>query len=276
MGFIVTILILSLVIVVHEYGHYVVMRRNGIQVETFTIGFGPTLYSRTLKSGTVFAIKPILFGGYAKSVKDGPQSMEAATRWVRFKVAMAGMLVNCLAAFVTLTVLTYVTGKMPVILHPFVVWAPAWLVPIVVGLLGSFVLWIATPPLVVYLLVTSFSTFTAGVAGPIGIVHMGSQIIHQGAAPGVAPTIADIIVNYAFYFYMLNVAVAGTNLLPIPSLDGGFIPLLLIEKIFGKEKSEKARLVLSLIGLAALLALAVLCCYADIARIVAGKVLGAQ
>jgi len=274
-GFLITILILSLVVVVHEYGHYVAMRRNGIKVLEFTIGFGPSLYSRTLKNGTVFSIKPILFGGYAKPVQDGPESMQAATRWVRFKVAMAGMLFNSIAACVTLTALTYVTGKMPVVLHPFVEWAPAWLIPIVVGILGSFVMWLATPPLVVYLLVTSLGTFAEGVAGPIGIVHMGTQVIHQGAAAGVAPTLGEVVVNYAFFFYMLNVAIAGCNLLPIPPLDGGFIPTLLIEKFCGKYAKPVLQ-VFQLIGLALFAALIILCFYSDIARLISGKVLGAQ
>jgi len=275
-GYLIGILILTLVVVVHEYGHYVAMRRNGIKVVEFSVGmFGPPIFSRTLKSGTVFMVRPGLIGGYAKPIEKGPESMEAATNWVKFKVYMAGMLFNCIAACLTLTVLTYVTGKMPVVLHPFVTWAPTWLIPIVVGVLGSFVMWIATPPLVVYLLVTSFSTFAAGVAGPIGIVHMGGNLIHQGAAPGLAPTLGDIVVNYAFFFYMLNVAIAGCNLLPIPPLDGGFFPVLLIEKIFGK-RSAKALVVIKLIGLAFIIGLFVLCFYADIARILAGKVLGQQ
>jgi len=274
-GFLITILVLSLVVVVHEYGHYVAMRRNGIKVLEFTIGFGPTLFSRTLKSGTVFMIKPILFGGYAKPVTEGPGSMKDATRWVRFKVFIAGMFFNSIAACLALTVLTYVTGKMPVVLHPFVTWAPAWLIPIVVGVLGSFVMWLATPPLVVYLLVTSFGTFVEGVAGPVGIVHMGTQVINQGATAGVAPSLGDIIVNYAFFFYMLNVAIAGCNLLPLFPLDGGHIFQLLIEKVSGRY-SAKVVPAFQIVSVALFVALIVLCFYSDFARLAAGRVLGAQ
>lgn len=276
MGIIVTILVLSLVVVVHEYGHYVAMRRNGIKVLEFTIGFGPTLYSRTLKSGTVFAIKPILFGGYAKPIAEGPQSMAAATRWVRFKVYMAGMFFNSIAACLTLTALIYITGKMPVVLHQFVGWAPLWLVPIVAGVLGSFVMWLATPPLVVYLLVTSLSTFVDGVAGPVGIVHMGSQVVNQGAAPGVAPTLGDIVVNYAFFFYMLNVAVAGCNLLPLFPLDGGHVFSLLLEKIGGEKYGPLLVKVFRIATALLFIALIVLCFYSDFARLATGRVLGAH
>jgi membrane-associated protease RseP (regulator of RpoE activity) len=270
-GILITILVLSLVIVVHEYGHYVAMRRNGIKVVEFTIGFGPTLWSRKLKSGTEFKLKPILIGGYAMPVKEGPESMDAATRWVKFKVAMAGMFFNSIAACLTLTVLTYITGKMPVVLHPLVGWAPAWAIPIIAGVLGSFGVWLATPPLIVWLIVTGFGNFVQGVAGPVGIIHMGSQIASHAATQ----SFGDLVIGYAFFFYMLNTAVAGCNLLPLHPLDGSFIPVLLLDKFGGKHRAWLVN-AYRLATLALFVGLIALAFYSDFARLAAGRVLGAH
>ena len=57
-----TILILCIVVVAHEFGHYIVAKSNGIYVKEFWVGFGPTLVSFT-KNGTKFCLKPIPFGG---------------------------------------------------------------------------------------------------------------------------------------------------------------------------------------------------------------------
>lgn len=272
MGIIITVLILSLVIVVHEYGHYVAMRRNGIKVLEFTIGFGPTLWSHKLKSGTEFKLKPILIGGYAKPIAEGPESMNAASRWVKFKVAMAGMFFNSIAACLTLTVLIYVTGKMPVVLHPLVGWAPTWLIPIIAGILGSFGVWLATPPLIVWLIVTGFGSFVQGVAGPVGIIQMGTHIASQGPA---TQTIVDIVIGYGFFFYMLNTAVAGCNLLPLHPLDGSFIPVLLLDKFGGKHRARLVN-VYRFATLALFVGLIVLAFYSDFVRLATGRVLGAQ
>lgn len=60
------IITISILVTVHEFGHYWVARRCGIKVERFSIGFGPKLYSYTTVSGTEFAISAIPLGGYVK------------------------------------------------------------------------------------------------------------------------------------------------------------------------------------------------------------------
>ena len=43
---------LSVIVAIHEYGHYIVGRWSGIHAEVFSLGFGPVIYSRTDKRGT--------------------------------------------------------------------------------------------------------------------------------------------------------------------------------------------------------------------------------
>lgn len=61
---------LSIIVAIHEYGHYIVGRWSGIHAEVFSIGFGKVLWSRTDKHGTVWQIALLPFGGYVKFLGD--------------------------------------------------------------------------------------------------------------------------------------------------------------------------------------------------------------
>jgi regulator of sigma E protease len=64
------VLALSVIVAVHEYGHYIVGRWSGIHAEVFSIGFGPVLWSRYDKRGTRWQIALLPFGGYVKFLGD--------------------------------------------------------------------------------------------------------------------------------------------------------------------------------------------------------------
>lgn len=61
---------LSIIVAVHEYGHYIVGRWSGIKAEVFSIGFGPVLWSRSDRHGTRWQIAALPFGGYVKFLGD--------------------------------------------------------------------------------------------------------------------------------------------------------------------------------------------------------------
>ena len=61
---------LSVIVAVHEYGHYIVGRWSGIHAEVFSLGFGPVLWSRMDKRGTRWQIAALPFGGYVKFLGD--------------------------------------------------------------------------------------------------------------------------------------------------------------------------------------------------------------
>ncbi len=99
-----TILILCIVVVAHEFGHYIVAKSNGIYVKEFWVGFGPTLVSFT-KNGTKFCLKPIPFGG-ACVFEDDPECddpdklFNKSGVFARIMTTFAGPLFNIILAFV--------------------------------------------------------------------------------------------------------------------------------------------------------------------------------
>ena len=64
------LVVLTVLVFVHELGHYWVARRNGVRVEVFSIGFGPELFGWTDRAGTRWKISSIPLGGYVKMFGD--------------------------------------------------------------------------------------------------------------------------------------------------------------------------------------------------------------
>src|ERR1700735_5222015 len=69
------LVVISVVVFVHEFGHYWVARRCGIKIETFPLGFGHEIFGWTDKHGTRWKVSWLPLGGYVKMYGDaGPAS----------------------------------------------------------------------------------------------------------------------------------------------------------------------------------------------------------
>jgi len=68
------VILLSILVFVHEFGHFIVARAVGVKVSAFSIGFGKTLWSKEDKKGTVWKISAIPLGGYCQFLGDGDAS----------------------------------------------------------------------------------------------------------------------------------------------------------------------------------------------------------
>jgi regulator of sigma E protease len=97
------IIALGILITVHEYGHYWVARRNGVQVERFSIGFGKVLWRKVNKEGTEFVIALIPLGGYVKMLdgrvddvqpEDIDKTFNNKTVYQRIAIIAAGPFAN--------------------------------------------------------------------------------------------------------------------------------------------------------------------------------------
>jgi len=108
--FIVGIVLFILLVVVHELGHAIAARRNGVEVEEFGIGFPPRAWKKKLKNGTLFTLNWLPLGGFVRlkgehDAADGPGTYGGATLWVKTKILLAGVLMNWVTAVVIFTIM---------------------------------------------------------------------------------------------------------------------------------------------------------------------------
>ncbi|MDN3508957.1 MAG: site-2 protease family protein [Candidatus Neptunochlamydia sp.] len=114
------ILGLNFLVFIHELGHYILARRNGMKVEVFSIGFGKPLFS-WMRGGVKWQVCPIFFGGYVRIAgmeKEGdlepyevPDGYYSKKPWVRIKVALAGPVVNLVFALVAFSAIWALKGR---------------------------------------------------------------------------------------------------------------------------------------------------------------------
>lgn len=100
-------------VVVHEFGHFLMARRNGVEVEEFGIGFPPRAWKRKTKDGFIFSLNWLPIGGFVKlkgehDADTHPGTFGAATTWAKVQIMLAGVGMNLLAAFVLLTIVAWV------------------------------------------------------------------------------------------------------------------------------------------------------------------------
>ncbi len=124
---IVFLFVLTVLIYVHEWGHYWVARRNGVRVEVFSIGFGPEIFGWTNELGTRWKIGLIPLGGYVKmfgenlSDEEGENprqftdeelavSFHHKSLTQRSSIVAAGPIVNFLFAILTFAALAMFEG----------------------------------------------------------------------------------------------------------------------------------------------------------------------
>lgn len=111
-GIILGLLILVFLVVLHELGHAIVARRNGVAVEEFGIGFPPRAWGKKLKSGVLFTLNWLPLGGFVKLQGEHDAASKkgdygAATFWQKTKILLAGVGINWLTAAALLTILAW-------------------------------------------------------------------------------------------------------------------------------------------------------------------------
>jgi len=122
---IVTFLVmLSVLIVLHELGHYIVARRNGVKVNEFAVGFGPKLFSWVSpRTGTQYSLRLLPIGGYCamegednktteaeqqrefrESPARSPRNFQSKNPWQRLIIVLAGPIANFILAYIILLI----------------------------------------------------------------------------------------------------------------------------------------------------------------------------
>lgn len=124
MGILTGLIVLVVLIVVHELGHAIVARHNGVVVEEFGIGFPPKAWGKKLKNGVLFTLNWLPLGGFVRlkgehDAAKGKGTYGAATFWQKTKILFAGVVMNWLVAVVLFTILALV-GLPKIIPNQFV------------------------------------------------------------------------------------------------------------------------------------------------------------
>jgi regulator of sigma E protease len=108
------IFVLGVLIFVHELGHFLMARRIGVRVLTFSLGFGPKILS--FKRGdTEYCVSAIPLGGYVKMAGENPEDSRTGapdeflskSKWQRFQVLVMGPIMNLALALVVMTFVLY-------------------------------------------------------------------------------------------------------------------------------------------------------------------------
>lgn len=100
-------------VVLHEFGHFLAARRNGVEVEEFGIGFPPRAWKRQTKKGFIFSLNWLPIGGFVKLKGETDSATEkgsfgASPFKTKTKIMLAGVAMNLLAAFVIFTALAWI------------------------------------------------------------------------------------------------------------------------------------------------------------------------
>jgi len=200
MSYLGALLLLSLLILIHEAGHFAAARLAGIPVSGFSVGFGPRLWSRR-RGGTEFSLRAFPLGGFVVPGVDGEAEFRAIALEKRLAFFLGGPLANLAAAvplFAALNALQRGFSWYQVVVAPCgQVLAACW------QLASSLPSMLAAP---------------ASLSGVVGIVVEGGRLAQAGRAIELAIS--------------LSISLAVLNLLPIPVLDGGQILMSSLEAAF--------------------------------------------
>ena len=115
------IFVLGVLIFVHELGHFLMARRIGVRVLTFSLGFGPKLLSFR-RGDTEYCVSAIPLGGYVKMAGESPEDTRTGasdeflskTKWQRFQVLIMGPLMNLALAVIVMAGVLYQGARFPV------------------------------------------------------------------------------------------------------------------------------------------------------------------
>ena len=123
------VFVLGVLIFVHELGHFLMARRIGVRVLTFSLGFGPKLLN-VKRGDTEYCISAIPLGGYVKMAGENPEDARTGasdeflskSKWQRFQVLVMGPVMNLALAWVVMALVLYQGAPTPAFEdHPVVI-----------------------------------------------------------------------------------------------------------------------------------------------------------
>jgi regulator of sigma E protease len=241
-------LVFTIVVLVHELGHFLAARKSGVKVYEFSIGFpfSPRCLTLFRHKETVFTVRLLPLGGFVGFSRDnGEEDIElfGVSYWKRALILSAGSLFNVFFAFAVFTVV-FAVGKDSD--------------PLSALMLSAKTVWeILSGTLLFIVKALSGHGAVEGVSGPVGIAVMAGEAAGKG------------VLSLCTFTGMLSLSIGIMNLLPLPTLDGGHLAMLLIEAVRRRPLNPRVYQAATAVGLLLFLILTVLVTYKDIARLIA-------
>lgn len=108
------ILIFACVVIIHEWGHFIMAKKNGVLVHEFAIGMGPKVWS-VQKDETLYSIRLLPIGGFCSmeeevGVSDNPKAMSSKKPWQKFLIVVAGAIMNFVLAWILMSIVVGYMG----------------------------------------------------------------------------------------------------------------------------------------------------------------------
>jgi regulator of sigma E protease len=113
------IIVLGILVVIHEWGHFIIARKNGVRILKFSVGFGPKLIAKKI-GDTEYVLSAIPLGGYVKMAGENPDEIQKApdefaskSVWQRTQIVFAGPFMNLILAFALMPLVFLIGTDVP-------------------------------------------------------------------------------------------------------------------------------------------------------------------
>jgi len=241
------IFVFSIIVLVHELGHFFAARTSGVKVYEFSIGFpfSPRLCTLFGSKETEFTLRLLPLGGFVRFSKEGDEGARdlfEASPFRRAFIMAAGSFFNIAFAFIIFIPIFLIGRDMSFIDS---------------ASLSAKVLWGIISGTVMFF-VDLFSGHGGMdlLSGPVGIAKMAGQAAGAG------------ILSVLYFTGVLSASLGIMNLFPLPALDGGQLLVLGIEAIIKRPIGLKTHQALNLIGFALFLIITAVVTYKDIIKLI--------
>ena len=255
---------LSLLMILHEFGHFLLAKLFNVKVEEFSIGLPPKIFSFK-RDEVTYSLNAIPFGAFVK-INEGENNQDKRSfvnqaTSKKIAIFLGGVGMNFIIAFLVFTLLFTIGFPKSLLPSNYLISSSISSTIIKYPLNQSF---LETGRFLNFVLVESlkglkiafgkiFTHFdVSDLLGPVGLVAITSRSFEYGWRYGV------------YILGLISYALAIFNLLPIPALDGGRLLFLFLGRIFKKPISQKTEALIDNITFALLICLAVLVTIKDI------------
>lgn len=129
MRILLAVVLFLLLIVFHEFGHFIVAKKSGIKVNEFAVGMGPLIYSKE-KGETKYSFRLVPIGGYCamegeEDESNDPRSFDNAPAFKRFLTILAGPVANLIISVLVFTIVGGISGVVTTKVSDFIEDSPA-------------------------------------------------------------------------------------------------------------------------------------------------------